>query len=200
MTPTKFLKRFLPDAHFFHKRRTLRWLKRFGDHNVWHLNRRSVAGGLWIGIFSAFLPIPGQIPFAATLAILSRTNLPLATISTGISNPLTFYPIYYFNFSVGCLLLGIDGTWSASGFSINEIFGEASRLALPLYLGSVLVGASFASLSYLLIRMSWRLYVIQRWWTRKTGKRFMEKRVPKKRTVDKLATPSPPERLKNPLK
>ncbi|MEJ2669087.1 MAG: DUF2062 domain-containing protein [Gammaproteobacteria bacterium] len=171
MTPTKFLKHFLPDSHYFHKQKSLRWLSRLTDPNVWHLNRRSVAGGLWIGLFFALQPLPGQIPAAAMIAIWTRANLPLAVISTWLTNPLTFYPIYYFNFSVGCFLLGVDGTWSADGFSISEIFGEAYRLAFPLYLGSFIVSTFTATGVYLLIRLSWRFYVMKRWWTRKTGRR-----------------------------
>jgi len=167
VTPTKFLKRFLPDAHYFRGHRALRFLSRLMDPNVWHLNRRSVAGGIWIGLFFASLPLPIQMPLAAATAILTRVNLPLAVVSTWVSNPLTFYPIYYFNFSVGCLITGIDGTWSAGDFSVNAIFGEAFRLAWPLMLGSFVVGTIVATSGYWGVRLLWRLYVIQRWLAKK---------------------------------
>lgn len=167
MTPTKFLKRFLPDAHYFKGQRSLRFLTRLMDPNVWHLNRRSVAGGIWIGLFFAFLPLPIQMPMSAATAIWTRVNLPLAVISTWVSNPLTFYPIYYFNFSVGCLLTGIDGTWAAADFSVSAIFGEASRLAWPLLLGSFVVGTMAATAGYWIVRLLWRLYIIQLWLAKK---------------------------------
>ena len=167
MTPTKFLKRFLPDAHYFRAHRNLRFLVRIMDPNVWHLNRRSVAGGIWIGLFLACQPLPVQMPIAAITAIVTRVNLPLAVLSTWVSNPLTFYPLYYFNFSIGCLLTGIDGTWAAADFSLGAIFGEASRLAWPLFLGSFIVGSALATAGYWMVRLLWRLYVIQNWLTKK---------------------------------
>lgn len=167
VTPTKFLKRFLPDAHYFRGHRSLQFLTRLMDPNVWHLNRRSVAGGVWIGFFFAFQPLPIQMPAAAATAIWTRVNLPLAVVTTWVSNPLTFYPIYYFNFSVGCLITGIDGTWAAADFSLSAIFGEASRLALPLFMGSFIVGSVAATAGYWGIRLLWRLYVIQTWLAKK---------------------------------
>lgn len=76
------------------------------DPNLWHLNRRSVSGAVALGLFLAFLPLIGQMALAALGAIRFRVNLPLAVSLTWISNPLTFAPIFYGVFVIGCLLLG----------------------------------------------------------------------------------------------
>jgi len=171
VTPTKFLKRFLPHSSYFHEHKSLRFLTRVIDPNIWHLNRRSVSGGLWIGIFLAFQPIPLQMPIAALLAIWTRVNLPLAVLTTWITNPLTFYPIYYLNFSVGCFFLGIDGTWSAADFSWDAIVNEAWRLMVPLFLGSFVAGLTIATSCYWLTRLAWRMYILHRW-----GKKMIDKK------------------------
>ena len=75
----KLIRRYLPDAH---KIRDHKHLRLFGtllhDPNLWHLNRRSVAGAFAVGLFMAFVPMPFQMIPAAALAILLRVNLPIS--------------------------------------------------------------------------------------------------------------------------
>ena len=76
--PKRLLRKLLPD----HRRiREHPHLSRFGarlhDPNLWHLNRRSVAGGTALGLFTSMIPFPGQMIIAAALAIWVRVNLPL---------------------------------------------------------------------------------------------------------------------------
>ncbi|HKK16744.1 MAG TPA: DUF2062 domain-containing protein, partial [Gammaproteobacteria bacterium] len=68
-----FLKKYLPEhAHF----REHRYLRHFGellhDPNIWHLTRRSSAGGVATGLFCAFIPLPIHMIVAAALSILFR--------------------------------------------------------------------------------------------------------------------------------
>ena len=44
------------------------------------VGRRSVAGAIWLGVFIALLPVPGQTLIALLAALLLRINLPLAGI------------------------------------------------------------------------------------------------------------------------
>src|SRR3954466_6302189 len=93
-----------------------RHIARFGDrlkhHNLWHLNRRSVAGGVAVGLFAGLIPgsNPVQFTAAALFAIGFHVNLPIAVIVTLYSNPFTILPLYYAAFKLGQLaLLGRDG-------------------------------------------------------------------------------------------
>jgi len=52
------------------------------DPNLWHLNKRSVSVGIAVGLFSACMPIPGQMILAVMLAIVLRGNLALAMAAT----------------------------------------------------------------------------------------------------------------------
>ena len=100
--PRKFLKRYLPSASEVRSRRSLRILgELLHDPNVWHLTRRSVSTAVAVGVFSAFVPVPFQMPLAAVLAIALRCNLPLAVALVWISNPMTMPAIFFFTYTVG---------------------------------------------------------------------------------------------------
>ena len=71
MSPRTILRRYLGDRESITKSRAAGWLgARLHDSEVWHLGRRSVAGGVSLGFFLAFIPLPIQMLVAAPLAIL----------------------------------------------------------------------------------------------------------------------------------
>ena len=100
------LKNFSPASH--ESVRKNRWLRPFGiwlQHpNLWHLHRRSVAGGIAVGMFSGLIPGPFQMLSAALLAVLFRVNLPVAIFSTFYTNPFTIVPLYYAAYKLGSLV------------------------------------------------------------------------------------------------
>lgn len=73
---------------------------------LWHLSRRRVAMGAGIGVFFGFLIPVLQILGAAVLAVLLRANLPVAAVSTLVSNPFTYAPIFVLAYKAGVALLG----------------------------------------------------------------------------------------------
>ena len=88
MSVRDYLRRRLPARESV--QRQLSFLgERLHDPELWHLTRHSTAGGLSVGLFMAFMPIPFQMLLAAPAAILLRVNLPIAAVSVWISNPLT---------------------------------------------------------------------------------------------------------------
>ncbi|MBE0438505.1 MAG: DUF2062 domain-containing protein [Gammaproteobacteria bacterium] len=162
--PRKFLKRIMPD----HK--TMRdhpHLQKFGqllaEPKIWHLNRRSVAGGLALGLFIAFMPILGQMFVAAALAIVFRVNLPIAVMGVWVTNPLTLAPLYYFTYKIGAWLLGIPVGHYAFQMSWEWFSGEFLLIWQPLVLGSLICAVMAAVLSIIFVRLAWRLIVIRSW-------------------------------------
>src|SRR5882672_7650074 len=107
----KFFRKYLPSPESI---RQNRYLARFGTllhhPNLWHLNRRSVAGGVAVGMFSGLVPGPFQMLTAAILAIPLRVNLPVALFTTFYTNPLTIGPLYVIAYYLGRLLVGAHGT------------------------------------------------------------------------------------------
>ena len=75
------------------------------DHRLWGIRRRSVVPAFSIGLFIAFLPFPGHTLAAALVALALRVNIPIAAVSTWVSNPATMFPMYYFAYRLGRYLL-----------------------------------------------------------------------------------------------
>ena len=146
-------------------------LKVFGpavlQPNLWHINKKSVSRGFAIGAFCAFLPIPGiQMILAAFLSITFAANLPLAVILTWITNPFTYIPIVYFAIKIGGIFINAESTYEIKSEQIN-IFTDLMQYWEPLFLGSFILSIISSLLSYILIRVYWRYYVIKVWSKRK---------------------------------
>jgi len=131
------------------------------DGNLWHINRRSTSGAFALGLFCAFLPIPTQMIFAALGAVIFRVNILISVVLVWITNPLTIAPIYYFCYRVGLFILDteeIDWKWEWSWSAISEL----SAVWKPLVVGSFSVSTMSAIAGFVLIRIIWRLSILQR--------------------------------------
>src|SRR5436190_87829 len=104
----KHLRRFLPHHDSIRENRYIAWCGPWlQHHNLWHLHRRSVAGGVAVGLFAGLIPgsNPVQFTAGALLAIAFRVNLPLAVLVTLYSNPFTIVPLYLMAYGLGQLVL-----------------------------------------------------------------------------------------------
>ncbi|PCJ93016.1 MAG: ATP-binding protein [Porticoccaceae bacterium] len=162
--PRKTLRRFLPDSHKIVDSRVIRWMgPLFKDPNLFHINRTSISASFFIGLFCAFLPIPGQMIVAALLALSFRTNLPLAMVLIWVSNPLTIAPMFLFSYRIGVLLLGQEVTTLNIELSWDWAIAQSQAIWLPLLTGSLFCGLISGSLAYLTIYQLWRWKVIKNW-------------------------------------
>jgi uncharacterized protein len=159
----ELIKRYMPD----HQRvREHRYLRFFGnllhDPNLWHLNRRSVAGACAIGLFMAFVPVPFQMVLAAAVAIPLRVNLPIAVALVWVTNPLTMPAIFYSSYRVGTWVLGAREMRFAFEPSIQWLMTEMVAIWKPFLLGCFILGTLSAVTGYLLVRLLWRWHVVRR--------------------------------------
>ncbi len=160
----KLFRRFLPDSHQVRSHQSLGTLSRFlHEPDLWHLNRRSVAGGAAVGLFWAFVPMPFQMLPAAITALAARVNLPISLVGVWITNPLTAAPIYYFCYRVGAFVLGTGAEAPAFEASWTWLMAELVHIWQPLLLGCVITGATAAGLGYLAVRLVWRWHVVRDW-------------------------------------
>ncbi len=112
----------------------------------WLLQQQGTPGekarGLAIGIFCGCFPLFGfQTLLGIALASLCRGNHLLAASGTWISNPITYVPLYWFNYRVGSFVLGHGHTVNKLvEFSLRDIVSHGWIFLARLLLGSTLVG------------------------------------------------------------
>jgi uncharacterized protein (DUF2062 family) len=148
------------------------WLRHLiHDQNLWHINRRSISGGVAIGLFVAFIPLPLQMLIATILAIICRVNVPIAIVATWITNPFTFIPINYAIYMVGNWVIGSN---HQSISKINEchfVWGKYTEilhqtsvciqtLGKAFLVGLPIVAAGAAVLGFILVRIVWRIAIM----------------------------------------
>ena len=127
---------------------------------------RAIALGLAIGVFAGFFPFFGlQTLIGVFLAALFRASKVAAAAATWISNPLTYVPIFVFNYKVGKLLLGTKETRAIVPLDFNSLDSLRElgfSFGVTLLTGCFIVGAIAASLTYF-----YSLAIIQRLRSRK---------------------------------
>lgn len=146
-------------------------LKPFGEwiyaSNYWHLNRYSASMAFFVGLFVAFLPIPGQMLVAALLAIRLRCNLPLSVALVWVSNPLTAPPLLYLAYRLGAVLIdrpmAIPAGTEETAFDLYWLFAKMGTVWPALLLGCLLLGLFAGSLGYFVISNIWRWRVGRDW-------------------------------------
>lgn len=134
----------------------------------WSSSRRSVCGGLWIGIFVGLLPIPGQTIVAVLTALLLRVNIPISAIFVWISNPLTFLPIFYLAYKIGAIVLNVPTEPFPSEIDMHWLAAQTASVIKPLFVGSILMGLSVSSVVYLLVSAIWHILTVKRYRKRHT--------------------------------
>jgi uncharacterized protein (DUF2062 family) len=178
--PRKFFRKYLPSHAAINENR---YIARFGSllthHNLWHLHRRSVAGGVAVGMFAGLIPgsNPVQFTAAALLAVGFKVNLPIAVIVTLYSNPFTIVPLYFLAFKLGQWVVMDSGATMPElalhldGVGFREWLPAAlewlASIGKPLLIGLPLLALLLSAISYPLVRVGWRCYVVQAWRRRK---------------------------------
>ena len=90
------LRKLIPSRNKLREFSALRPVAHLLNHpELWHLNRRGVSGAAFVGLFSAFIPVPSQMLLAAIIAIYVRVNLPISVALVWITNPITIPPMIY---------------------------------------------------------------------------------------------------------
>ena len=84
--PKRLFRKYLPSPDRLKGHKSLSFLGGvLSDPNLWHINRHSLAGAAFIGVFTGLLPIPLQMGLAALLAVRFHCNLPLSVVLVWIS-------------------------------------------------------------------------------------------------------------------
>ncbi|HEU0200040.1 MAG TPA: DUF2062 domain-containing protein [Burkholderiaceae bacterium] len=181
--PRKFLRRYIPSVD---KVRQIKALHLFGNAlfhpALWHLNRRSAAGAMAVGLFCGLIPGPLQMLGAGIAALVFHVNLPLALLVTLYTNPLTIVPLYLLAYKLGSWALGVavarepvpppEWVWSQP-VATMEAFGQwMLGLGAPLALGVFMLAVLLATAGYVIVRVIWSIYLRRAWAARRRRRRL----------------------------
>lgn len=172
--PRKLFRKYLPDHRSI---RENRYLRLFGaalqHHDLWHLHRRSVAGGVAVGMFCGLVPGPLQMLSAALCAIVLRVNLPVAAMVTWYTNPVTILPLYYVAYKLGLLVTGSQSAtpphfdFQVFDLPVAEWIPATAHwfaaMGKPFVTGLVLLALMLAVAGYVLVMAGWRAQVLLAW-------------------------------------
>ena len=143
---------------------SLRFLgSRLNNHNLWHLNRNSVATAVGVGLFLAFMPVPSQMLVAAGVAVLIGCNLPIAVLCCWVTNPITIPFLFYGAYRVGTWVLGVPHRMLEFEFSFEWIQTVFADIWQPLLTGCFILGTLSALVGSVLTRALWRFQVVTMW-------------------------------------
>ncbi|MGE0874217.1 MAG: DUF2062 domain-containing protein [Burkholderiales bacterium] len=167
------LRSLLPSRESLRSNPSLRWLGPLLNRAwLWQFNRRRVAAGIGIGVFFGFLIPVMQIAFAAVFALILRANLPAAVVSTLVSNPFTYAPIFVAAYRVGKLLLGEpadDAQAEAIGAGAEQLevlahswWDSFTTIGKPLMVGLAVFAVVGGLLAYFGTLLAWRVVVALR--------------------------------------
>jgi len=159
--------RVLPTRQAVYGNRFLNFLgHRLHHPGLWHINRRSVAWAVSIGLFIAFIPLPIHTPLAAICAVALRINLPILILACWATNPLTVVPFSVLAYHTGAWLIQAPPS-SQFTPSFAWLADTVSSGWVVLSVGSLALGVVFAILGFFTVHGLWRWYLLRRWRTRR---------------------------------
>jgi hypothetical protein len=163
----------LPKPHHLRESRAVVWLGPALHHpRVWHLTRRGVALGVAVGLFFGLMVPLGQILLAAAAAVVLRANLPVAAVSTLVTNPFTVAPIYFAAYRLGQALLGGEPAITEAAMEPpldletgfwKLWFQRVIDAGPPLVLGLAIFATSLSLAAYVVVDQAWRLLALRAW-------------------------------------
>ncbi len=175
------LRAMVPTRAQIHDNRWLRWLGPvLGRPRLWRWSRRGVAMGVALGLFFGMLIPVALIPLSVGAAVLLRANVPAAAVSTLVTNPLTFGPLYYAAYKLGHWATGTPdkagpestavAELQAAGLPKEEVdlWHRMATVGKPLLLGLAIIATLMGVLSYTLIALMWHGWT---WFKRRKRRR-----------------------------
>lgn len=118
------------------------------------INRKSVAGAVFVGIFVAMIPMPLQMLAVLVFIPFLKFNVPLAVALVWITNPFTMPFIYYIEYITGNFLIMGDGVESIK-ITLKWFSDNFDNIIVPLYVGAFFYSTLLSTLSYIVVNYMW---------------------------------------------
>lgn len=138
--------------------------------DLWRFTRRSVPRGVALGMLVGIIVPFAQIVFAALLSFTVRANVPVAALTTFVTNPFTTPIIWVAAYELGSYLLRVDSLLYTSPLDsflrVTDLWSFLSWVTAEgkvLALGLVVLAIVAAAISYLATGLLWRWWVARKW-------------------------------------
>ena len=155
--PRRFFRKFAVKRHDISRQWFMSPFRHLlNDHRLWGIRRRTVVPALSLGLFVAFLPVPGHTLIGALAALATRVNIPVAALATWASNPLTMGPMYYAAYRLGQTLLGTAPQAFEFDLSWQWLTQSFVNIWQPMLLGCLLLGCVTSVVGYIVLDVLWR--------------------------------------------
>ena len=122
------------------------------------INRKSIARGVFIGLFWGFIPMPMQMLAVLAITPFLKFNVPIAISMVWLSNPLTMPFMYYMEYQTGNFILGRDGLENIE-LTLTWFSDNWDNILVPLYIGTIPYSIFVTALVYIIINRLWILSV-----------------------------------------
>src|SRR5687768_165467 len=137
---------------------------------LWRFTRRSVPRGVALGLLVGIIVPFAQILFAALLSATVRANVPIAALTTFVTNPITTPLIWVIANFVGAWLLRVDAATLVAPVNtamertdLQEALVWLTQKGIETAFGLVVIAVVSASLSYLISVWTWRWMTARKW-------------------------------------
>ncbi len=145
---------------------------------LWRFTRRSVPRGIALGLIVGIIVPFAQILFAALLSAPVRANVPLAALTTFITNPFTTPLIWVAAYWVGGLLLRIDAATVVAPVNtaierteLQQFLEWLTGATMVTAFGLIVIAVVSAAISYLVSVWVWRWWTARKWARRRLLRR-----------------------------
>ena len=147
-----------------------RWTRPFANRilrsELWRFTRRSVPRGVALGMVVGIIVPFAQILIASLMCLSVRANVPVAALTTFITNPVTTPLIWVLSYNVGAWMLRVDAMTVVAPVNkamehsqVGEMLQWLTGATLVTAFGLVVVAVVAAAVSYLVTGFTWRFVV-----------------------------------------
>ncbi|MFO1323158.1 MAG: DUF2062 domain-containing protein [Burkholderiales bacterium] len=148
-----------------------RYFPALADPDLWHVNRRSAARAVAVGLFCGLIPGPLQVLGAIACCLVVRANFPISIVTTFYTNPFTIVPLYVVAYEYGRVVFPdapptIAWTLPHSAGVVEwmpALFHWMAQLGKPLAVGLVLLAVTLAAVGWAVVRLAWRCHAVWAW-------------------------------------
>ena len=144
---------------------------------LWRFTRRSVPRGVALGLLVGIIVPFAQILFAALLSAPIRANVPLAALTTFVTNPFTTPAIWVAAYWIGSWLLRVDAATIVAPVNtaieqteLQQFLEWLTGATMVTAFGLIVIAVVSAAISYLISVWTWR-WMTARTWARRRGRR-----------------------------